>query len=295
MDNSIIYLKTILYDARTFWSNLRPSIRPSSLTWGTWVTATVSPPRIQVTQILSYLPPVLLLGIRDILVRIRILSTVTFFKDAKKNIFFFFKDIILCLTKLNFLLKFCVKFYFASIISVHSSPLWEKGKIQVRTCDQRIRIREAQKHADPPDPDSVTQHCISVSMAVHNTVLHVISLKPVCSRIKHLNRDLFGIFLYFIQHCFICCLSDSTVSEDAGIESRTVATCDFGISCQTLLPLDLINSRLDLVHSLLDHIQHFTSMLIRIQDVFSSVITLKSWLFNISAFSIFRISIFFFS
>jgi hypothetical protein len=27
-----------------------------------------------------------------------------------------------------------------------------------------------------------------------------------------------------IQYCFICCLSDSTVSEDAGIVPRTVAT-----------------------------------------------------------------------
>ncbi len=32
------------------------------------------------------------------------------------------------------------------------------------------------------------------------------------------------LFCYFIQHCFICRPSDSTVSEDAGIEPRTVAT-----------------------------------------------------------------------
>jgi hypothetical protein len=31
--------------------------------------------------------------------------------------------------------------------------------------------------------------------------------------------------MYFIQHCFFCRLSDSTVSEDAGIEPRTVAYC----------------------------------------------------------------------
>jgi hypothetical protein len=31
-------------------------------------------------------------------------------------------------------------------------------------------------------------------------------------------------FLYFIQQCFICCPTDSTVSEDAGIEPRTAAT-----------------------------------------------------------------------
>ncbi len=35
-----------------------------------------------------------------------------------------------------------------------------------------------------------------------------------------------GIFfsVYCIQHCFFCRPSDSTVSEDAGIEPRTVAT-----------------------------------------------------------------------
>ncbi len=35
---------------------------------------------------------------------------------------------------------------------------------------------------------------------------------------------IFLFFLYDIQHCFICRPSDSTVSEDAGIEPRTVAT-----------------------------------------------------------------------
>jgi hypothetical protein len=34
----------------------------------------------------------------------------------------------------------------------------------------------------------------------------------------------FPFFVYDIQHCFICRNSDSTVSEDAGIEPRTVAT-----------------------------------------------------------------------
>jgi hypothetical protein len=33
-----------------------------------------------------------------------------------------------------------------------------------------------------------------------------------------------GFFMYFIQHCFVCRSSDSTVSEDAGIEPRIVAT-----------------------------------------------------------------------
>ncbi len=39
------------------------------------------------------------------------------------------------------------------------------------------------------------------------------------------NFDKFRLTLmYLIQHCFICRPSDSTVSEDAGIEPRTVAT-----------------------------------------------------------------------
>jgi hypothetical protein len=33
-----------------------------------------------------------------------------------------------------------------------------------------------------------------------------------------------GVVTYLIQHCFICRPSDSTVSEDAGIERRIVAT-----------------------------------------------------------------------
>jgi hypothetical protein len=32
------------------------------------------------------------------------------------------------------------------------------------------------------------------------------------------------LFMYVIQHCFICRPSDSAESEDAGIEPRTVAT-----------------------------------------------------------------------
>jgi hypothetical protein len=34
--------------------------------------------------------------------------------------------------------------------------------------------------------------------------------------------EVFFNAIYYIQHCFICRPSDSTVSEDAGIEPRTV-------------------------------------------------------------------------
>jgi hypothetical protein len=38
------------------------------------------------------------------------------------------------------------------------------------------------------------------------------------------SSKILDFFMYDIQHCFICRSSDSTVSEDAGIEPRTVAT-----------------------------------------------------------------------
>jgi hypothetical protein len=39
--------------------------------------------------------------------------------------------------------------------------------------------------------------------------------------------------MYDIQHCFICRRSDSTVSEDAGIEPRTVATTALAVRRST--------------------------------------------------------------
>jgi hypothetical protein len=60
----------------------------------------------------------------------------------------------------------------------------------------------------------------------------------------------------FIQHCVMCRPSDSTVSEDAGIESRIVATLALVTSDALTTGLDLIhhlesshpNSRLDFIH-----------------------------------------------
>jgi hypothetical protein len=49
--------------------------------------------------------------------------------------------------------------------------------------------------------------------------------------------------MFFIQHCFICRPSDSTVSENAGIDHRTQNCCDFDIGCQTLS-----STQLDLIH-----------------------------------------------
>jgi hypothetical protein len=42
------------------------------------------------------------------------------------------------------------------------------------------------------------------------------------------------IFLNYIQHCFICRPPDSSVSEDAGIEPRTVAALQLAFICFNL-------------------------------------------------------------
>jgi hypothetical protein len=47
-------------------------------------------------------------------------------------------------------------------------------------------------------------------------------------------------WMYFFRHCVICGPSDSTVSEDAGIEPRTVA--NLALAVQTLESLGQISS-----------------------------------------------------
>ncbi len=93
-------------------------------------------------------------------------------KDAKK-LFFSYLFLITSpqahylqsLKNLFFATIFALKFYFASIMSVPSTPLWEKGRIwiriqsRIRTSDLWIRIREAQKLADP-DPERDPYICL---------------------------------------------------------------------------------------------------------------------------------------
>jgi hypothetical protein len=55
----------------------------------------------------------------------------------------------------------------------------------------------------------------------------------------------FSFFMYDIQHCFICRPSDSTVSEDAGIETRTVATTALAVRHSNHSAIDIIHTRLD--------------------------------------------------
>jgi hypothetical protein len=65
-----------------------------------------------------------------------------------------------------------------------------------------------------------------------------------------LTGGFFGFLcLYFIQHCF----SDPTLSEDAGIEPKTVAATAMAVGRSNhSATVDLIHSRLDLIHTRLD-------------------------------------------
>ena len=68
-------------------------------------------------------------------------------------------------------------------------------------------------------------HITNVSITVPTSSAYFLQkLQYIGTNTK--NRGIFWIFkkLYFIQHCFICRPSDSTVSEDVGIEPRNVTT-----------------------------------------------------------------------
>jgi hypothetical protein len=70
-------------------------------------------------------------------------------------------------------------------------------------------------------------HCLNghnhLEAELNATVRMISPFKKM--RIKDFQRGIFfGFFMYFIQHCIICPPSNSTASEDAGIELRTVVT-----------------------------------------------------------------------
>jgi hypothetical protein len=60
---------------------------------------------------------------------------------------------------------------------------------------------------------------------IHVLLIAQNTAKIYSEKVKH-KGGFFGFFsfLYVIQHCVICRHSDPTVSQDAGIDSRTVAT-----------------------------------------------------------------------
>ncbi len=67
----------------------------------------------------------------------------------------------------------------------------------------------------------------------------------------------FFLFVYDIQHCFICCPSDSTVSEDAGIELRTVATTALAVRRSNHSVRSHPHTRLDLIHCFIGLFLHY--------------------------------------
>jgi hypothetical protein len=81
---------------------------------------------------------------------------------------------------------------------------------------------------------------------LHPSLFHV----PIHTE-KQLTGGFFCFFMFFIQHCFTHCPSDSTVSEDAGFEPRSVATLALAVRCSNPTrpsPQILSPTRLDLIH-----------------------------------------------
>jgi hypothetical protein len=94
--------------------------------------------------------------------------------------------------------------------------------------------------------------------------------------------------MHDIQHCFICRPSDSTVTEDAGIEPRVVANTVLAVrrsnhsarshplSARSHPPqLDLIHNQLDLIHNQLDLIQLLGSCLIDFLVPYKAVLRIR--------------------
>jgi hypothetical protein len=72
-----------------------------------------------------------------------------------------------------------------------------------------------------------------------------LSLSPTTLILPILVPDFSGGFwdflgIYNIQHCFICCPLDSNVSEDAGIEPRTVVTLALSVTTRARFDPQLI-------------------------------------------------------
>jgi hypothetical protein len=90
----------------------------------------------------------------------------------------------------------------------------------------------------------------------------IVAKKPQIFRETLKQGDFLVFFLcmyrYFIQHCFICRPFESTVSEDAGIEPRTVATSALAVTRSShsaaCHPLGYISStKLHLIHQPTSH------------------------------------------
>jgi hypothetical protein len=77
--------------------------------------------------------------------------------------------------------------------------------------------------------------------------------------------------MYLFQHCFICSPSAATVSEDAGIEPRTVAT-----SAMAVRPL---TTRLDLIHKqdLIHEQKSWLTLFLYLSAAFVTTLAIDHW------------------
>ncbi len=97
-----------------------------------------------------------------------------------------------------------------------SSSSWTSWKTSVgRPSSLTMRWAKARRSAARPVPSKMTTGTGGLE------VTYSVGRGPGFTRF--FKGEFFGFFLFF-KHCFICRPSDSTVSEDAGIETRTVAT-----------------------------------------------------------------------
>jgi hypothetical protein len=100
------------------------------------------------------------------------------------------------------------------------ASLWLQGKCARIYLSQAASGMILQNYIHRRLPASI----FSDKIGALGSLLERFSKLTVIGRIFKINRGIFWIFYIFIQNCFICRPSDSTVSEDAGIEQRTVAT-----------------------------------------------------------------------
>jgi hypothetical protein len=60
-------------------------------------------------------------------------------------------------------------------------------------------------------------------------IIFIYCIGTVCFFFKYFLGEFFIFSSYYIQHCFICRPSDSTVPTYAGTEPKTVATCALAV------------------------------------------------------------------
>ncbi len=85
--------------------------------------------------------------------------------------------------------------------------------------------REGHNSATDLNPNTITSIQLQCIQAASPHLAEKTTSKPQPNIfLKIFSFRIFCFFSYYIQHCFICRPSDSTVPTDAGIEPRTVAT-----------------------------------------------------------------------